>query len=199
MSLKRIFLLSLILLSVSLASPFSVELSLSGGLQHIYTNSDLFNNDPSEIRDESTDNIFLIVSLKPAVSCFCHNTGIYLSADKPFGHNYFNRYFILSGGFKQRLNISDKKVMDVHLGTTWHSVEAAINSIWEFYTSFGFISLPGLDIGVDYRYKLSDKTALLLGANYNFNLFSIDFPETVDTSWKFRIISLNAGLMFSLQ
>lgn len=198
MNLKRIFLLSLILLSVSLAGPFSVELSISGGIQHIYTDSDLFNNDPPGIMDESSINIFLLPSMKPNVSCYYHNTGLYLSAEKAFGRDYFKRYFILSGGLKQRINISDKDAVDVHLGTTWHSVDEAIHSFIAFIIDVRFQSLPGLDLGVSYMKKISEATSIFAELNYDYNLFYVDFPDNTQAPWKFRTISLNAGVMFSL-
>jgi hypothetical protein len=180
------------------ANPFSVEFSLSGGLQHIYTDSDLFNNDPPGIRDESSINIFLLASLKPGVSWFYHHTGIYLSADKLIGHDYFNRYFILSGGLKQRFNISERKAVDIHLGMTWHSVNAAIHDVREFFIDTPFKSLPGLDLGISCNKVVSQNMSILLSANYNYDLFVVDIPDHDQYPWKFRTISLHAGVMFSL-
>jgi hypothetical protein len=197
MSLKRIFLLSLILLSVSFASPFSIELSLSGGIQHLYTNDDLFNNDPPGIMDESSDNMFYAASLKPAISCFYHNTGIYLSADKPFGHSYFDRYFILSGGLKQRINISDKEAVDIHVGTTWHSVNAAIHDNYEFFVSTTFKSLPGFDIGLRYQYQLFKQASLYIMANYNYNIYEVYTIMCYNPQYYLQTFSINAGVMFS--
>lgn len=198
--MKNKITLFLLLISVSFmfASPFSVELSISGGVRHIYTDSDLFNNDPPGIMDESSINIFLLPSIKPSVSCFYHNTGLYLSADKALGRDYFKRYFILSGGLKQRVNISDKDAVDVHVGTTWHSVDAAIHSFMDFFVDVRFQSLPGLDLGVSYMKVMSETATLFTELNYNYNLFNIAIPEITHDPWKFRTISLNAGVMFSL-
>lgn len=201
MNLKRVSLLCLILIAFSMANPFSLEFSLSGGLQHLYTNNDLFNNDPPGIMDESSDNIFINASLKPRISCLYRNTGIFVSADKSIGDSRFNRYWILSGGLIQRVNISEKSTLDFHLGTTWHSVDAAIQSFIMFAISTHFKSLPGLDVGASYHYKLSESVSLFAGANYNYNCHYVDIPEIdpeANTTWKFQTILLNVGIMYSL-
>jgi len=45
---------------------------------------------------------------------------------------------------------------------------------------------------------MSDKVTLFGEINYNYNTFKIFIPEFSQTPWKFRTISLNAGVIFSL-
>ena len=190
MNLKRIFLLSLILLSVSFAGPFSAEFSLSLGTNYLYTDNDYFSEDHMH---HFHDQYYYAATLKPGIACYYHNTGVYFSVD----NTCFDKYFILAGGIKQRIKIYDGSIVDIHIGTTWHSVEMAINSIYEFYTSLGFTSLPGLDIGASYRYKLSDNYSMFFEVNYNYNQHKSNFWVS-DPPWTVRTISMNIGMMFTV-
>lgn len=201
--MKRIIVLSLIIACFSFASenPFSLELSISVGSQQTYTNSPFFDNDPPGIIDESYDSYFCGFAIKPGLSCFYHHTGLYFSVDKPFFDYRFKRYFILSGGLIQRISLSENSALALHFGTTWHSVDAAINSFTMFLISTHFVSLPGLDIGLKYNYALSEKFSLYGEVKYNYNRYyryeGIIIPED-NTKYNVQTISLNAGVMFSL-
>ncbi len=148
--------------------------------------------------DKSSDNYFLKTSLKPEILCFYNNTGIYISAEKPFVDYRFNRYVILSGGLLQRFRFSEKSALDVHLGTTWHSVDAAIHSFVEFLISTHFRSRPGLDIEVRYDHLLSKNISLFAEANYNYNQHFVDFLGSTSEPYNFQTISLSVGVMYSL-
>jgi len=199
MALKRIFLLFLILISVSLAGPFAVELSLSGGAQHLTTNNDLFSNDPPGIIGGSNVNTFLNTSLKSGLTCYYKNTGIYISADKPLGGPRFNRYWTLSGGLKQRVIFSEISSLDFYAGTTWHSINEAIHSFTMFLIYTHFSSEPGLDIGLNYNRQITNNIFLTTGLNYNYNLHYND-SVYIDYYHKYYVqaITFNVGMVFSL-
>ena len=199
--MKRIIVISLILTCFSFASEnlFSLELSMLGGVRQAYTNSLFFDNDPPGTIDESNDSYFFGFAIKPGLSFFYHHTGLYFSVDKPFFDYRFKRYFILSCGLKQRISLSDKSALDLYLGTTWHTVDDAIQSFIDFFMATHFKSELGLDVGTSFNYELSKKIALYTEVNYNYNAHYTDKPEPITiTKRNFQTLSLNIGVVFSL-
>jgi len=195
------FIVSDLDIAFSMANPFSLELSMSGGLQHLYTNNDLFSNNAREYTAVSSDSYFIQASLKPEIKCLYKNTGLYASIQKPIGDIRFKRYFILSGGLMQRINISEKSALDFHLGTTWHSVNEAIHSFMMFIIYTHYRSVPGLDAGLSYNYKLSDHVTLFGELNFNYNehyIDNIEFGTDFYPMEQFRTISLSIGVTYSM-
>ncbi len=201
MNLKRIIVLFLILTGFSLvvAEPLSVDLSLSYGLMYLSTNNDFFHNGIDDLMDQTDKNIYLRSSFKPKISCFYHNTGIYVSAEKPLDFNRFKRYWIISGGIVQRISISEKSALDFHLGTTWHSVNEAIHSFILFSVYTHYKSLLGLDASFRYIHAISENISIFAEANYNYNRHYNDtFESQIDSKFHFQMISLSVGVMYSL-
>ena len=197
MSLKRIFLLSLILLSVSFAGPFSFGLSISAGLQDFTTDEHCLAVSSNMIDDDYYEVIIPTIEMK--VSTLYRNTGLYISVDKPVANYYLRQYFILSGGLMQKIKLDDKSAINLSLGTTWHSVDAAIHSNCMFVIYTHIKSKPGVDIGLNYDYMISDKLSLFMGLNYNHNIHFMDIPEpiTINESYT-QTLSLNFGLTYTL-
>ena len=200
MNYKRILLLCLILSAFLMANPFSLELSLSGGLQHLYTNDRHFSNDREEVTAVSSDIYIIHPSLKTESKILYKNTGLYISAQKPFGGYKFKKYYIISGGLIQRVPLSEKASLDIYAGTTWHSVNEAIHSFTEFLIYTHFTSELVLDAVLNYNYRISNNLYLTAGINYNYNRHYND-SVCIDYyyKYKFQTISLNAGIMFSLK
>lgn len=178
-------------------SPFSIDVSISGGFKQARTDHHYYSDVlyPSEYSDYST------IIFKSDVTCFYKRTGIYVSADKLFGDDLFNRYFVFSGGIKQKIPFAGKWAFDMYLGTTWHTIDAAIHSVYEIFINTKVYSVPGLDTGIDLNYELSKKTSLFAGVNYNYNKQIIYSPPIGTTNidrFYFRMISFSAGVMFSL-
>jgi hypothetical protein len=197
MKKKMVFAVLFLCISFVFAGEFSAELSIGGGPEKARTDhhfySDVFI--PTEFTDHST------INLKIAASCFYKNSGIYISSDKLFGDDLFNRYFVFSGGFKQKVLLGDKLGFDMYVGTTWHSVDAAIQSVYEIFLSTKVYSRPGVDVGVDLNYVLSDKISVFVGFNYNYNKQVVTCPpnglENVDDFY-FQMMSFNAGISYRL-
>lgn len=197
--MKRIIVLSLIIACFSFASenPFSLGLSLHSGGQYFQTNEQCVLNSSDLIADGDVA-VFkptLCIGIEPRY----RNTGLYINVQKPIVSYSLRRYYILSGGLIQRIIINEKSALNINLGTTWHSVNAAIHSNCMFIIYTHIKSKPGIDLGFGYSYLISDKLSLLLGFNYNFNVHYNDIPEPVTINDKYtQIISLNLGLMYSL-
>ena len=199
--MKRIIVLSLIVVcsAFALENDFSLSVSLSGAFQQTYTNNTMFSTLPGYLVSENC--VFENATIKSGLSCLYHNTGLYLSGEKLIGHYQLKKYFIFSGGLMQSIPLSEKSALALHLGTTWHSVDAAINASMDFFVATHYKSELGLDIGLSFSHKLSEKTSILAEVNYNYNKHYIDSPSTDPENilkYKFQTISLNAGVMFSL-
>lgn len=202
MSFIRIILLCLIPIVFLCANPFSIDVSLSGGPMNVNTNYNLFNNNIGieELIDSTYISNIWKSSFKTKLSCYYKNTGIYTSVDKPIDFNKLKRYWILSGGLVQRINLTENSSMDIRVGITWHSVNEAIHSFMNFIVYTHYKAVPGLDFGVSYNHTVSKTMSLFAEANYSYNKFYNGFYDIHYTQIYYsKIISLNAGIVFSLK
>ncbi len=199
---KKILLLILLLcVTFVFAAEYSVEFSLLSGVQRMRSDNLAFNfhdyHEGAEPELLNHNKLFF----KPGVAIFYKSTGLYISTSNPLGHYYFNRYWMFSGGLKQSFSISEKSSLGIHVGSTWHSVDAAIHSFLEFFTSVKYTSLPGLDVGIEYKHKVLESVSIVLGINYNYNkqYSTIGGPIYIeDPQFYFQTISLNAGISYTL-
>ncbi|MCF7831977.1 MAG: hypothetical protein K9N05_00175 [Candidatus Marinimicrobia bacterium] len=196
MEKKIVLLMLLTSISLVFANPISFGISISGGLQETLTDNGMFTGTTL-----TTDDSFVNATIKSGLRCLYKNTGLYVSGEKLIGDYRLKRYFIFSGGLIQRIPLSEKTVLDLHLGTTWHSVDAAIHSFVSFFVYTHYRSLPGLDAGIRYDHAISENVSLFTEVNYNYDKHYDDCLHAglnITYRYKFQTISLNVGVLFSL-